>query len=188
MGPGASQERLAGLLARVAAGDGAGMAALYDETSPFIFGLLRQMLGAGAAEEALVEVYSCVWRKAASYRPGSVSVLAWLVSTARESVSGRGRPAAAGGPPHEPRQQSAEAATVEGGGETPHAFADAEAARAREAFRRLDPKQREALQLTYFHGPGPLEAALGLSAREARTLLIEGMRSYAKMFRGAPNG
>lgn len=182
-----SHERLAGLLAGVAAGDRAALASLYDETSPVIFGLLRQVLGAGAeAEETLVEVYSCVWRKASAYRPGRTSALAWLVASALECAKGRGRPdAAEDAPDAEPLRTAAEAA--EGAGKLP-AYIDAEAARAREAFGRLDPRQRDALQLSYFHGPARTEAALGLSTVEARALVSNGLRSYAEMFKAArPN-
>lgn len=180
----ASQERLSALLGSVAAGDGAGMASLYDETSPVIFGLLRHMLGAGAeADAALLEVYSCVWRQAAAYRPEKGSALAWLVSKALECVSERGRVVEVA-PADEPPRPSAEAAA--GGAGTLPAYIDAEAVRAREAFGRLDPEQGEALRLSYFHGTGRLEATLGLSARETRALVSRGLRSYAQMFRGMP--
>lgn len=185
-GAGASQERLSALLAGVAAGDGGALASLYDETSPFVFGLLRRVLGAGAeAEETLVEVYTCVWRGAAAYRPERASALAWLVSTALECVARRGR-AAEGARAAEPFAPSAGPCAGEDGA-LPSRI-DAEAARAREAFRRLEPKQREALQLSYFHGPGRLEAAMGLSSREARALVSVGLKSYAEMFKGAPAG
>jgi RNA polymerase sigma-70 factor, ECF subfamily len=182
-----SHERLADLLAGVAAGDRAALASLYEETSPVIFGLLRHVLGAGAeAEETLVEVYSCVWRRAATYRPGKASALAWLVSSALECAKGRGRPGAA-----EEADAAGPLRTDGGAGEAAGklpAYIDAEAARAREAFGRLDPKQRDALQLSYFYGPARTEAALGLSAVEARALVGNGLRSYAEMFRAArPN-
>lgn len=185
--PCASHERLAGLLAGVAAGDRSALASLYDETSPFIFGLLRQVLGAGAeAEETLVEVYSCVWRTAATYRAGKASALAWLVASALECVKGRGRPGAAGGAAADGALRT-DGGAAEGAGTLP-AYVDAEAARAREAFGRLDPMQRDALQLSYFHGPARIESALGLSAVEARALVGDGLRSYAKMFKAArPN-
>lgn len=185
----AAQERLSALLGGVAAGDRAALATLYDETSPFIFGLLRRVLGAGAeADEALVEVYSCVWRKAASYRPGGVNAFTWLVSTALASVSGRGRSGAAEVGPPEPSGPSDETVAWAGGAETLPAHVGVAAARAREAFRRLDPKQREALQQSYFYGPGRLEATLGLSTREAREVVSSGLRSYARMLGGASAG
>ena len=185
----APQERLSALLGGIAAGDRAALAALYDETSPVIFGLLRRVLGAGAeADEALVEVYACVWRKAASYRPGGVNAFTWLVSTALACVSGRGRPAAAEVGPAGPPGRADESVTEAGGAEALPAHVGVAAARAREAFRRLDPKQREALQQSYFYGPGRLEAALGLSTREAREVVSSGLRSYARMLGGASAG
>lgn len=177
----APRERLSALLAGVAAGDGAALAALYDETSPFIFGLLTRMLGAGAAaEKTLVEVYSCVWREAASYRSGVVSPLAWLVSKARGCALRKDRPRAAVGRPREASKQFG-AASAGGAEKVP---APVESARAREALSGLGPEQRKALQLSYFYGPGRVEAALGLTTEEAKSLISDAVRTYSKNFKG----
>jgi RNA polymerase sigma-70 factor (ECF subfamily) len=180
----AARDRLAVLLARVAAGDGEGMAALYDETSPTIYGLLTHMLGAGAtAEETLVEVYSRVWRRAASYRPGGVSPIAWLVSTARQCALGKMRPDAVEGPSPELSKLSEGAIKNSGGAETQPAYSEAE--RAREALRGLAPREREALRLSYFSGLRKVEAAFGLSNEEAKALVRDALEGYAESFRGA---
>lgn len=181
---GSPQARLSVLLASVAAGDRDGLAALYDETSPIVYGLLRHVLGAGvAADETLVEVYSCVWRRASSYRPEDFSAFTWLVLTTLECVRRR-----AGSAPIEVTHDEAplHTETAAAGTGTRPAHMDVEAARAREALRRLDPRQREALRLSYYHGPACLEAALGLSAQEARALVCHGLRSYAETYQGTP--
>lgn len=163
---GATHERLSALLAKVAAGDGAGMAALYDETSPFIYGLLTRMLGAGTvAEETLVEVYSRVWRKAASYSPAGGSPIAWLVTTARECALRKNFPDDAGRKPPEASKLPAHD----------------KAARAREALGALCSKQKEALQLSYFNGLSQVEATFGLSTKESRSLVADALKSYAEM-------
>jgi RNA polymerase sigma-70 factor (ECF subfamily) len=179
-------ERLSVLLAGVAAGDRAAMAAFYDKTSALIFGLLTRMLGAGAAaEETLVEVYSCVWREAASYRSGGVSPVSWLVSTARECALRKGRPRPAGGRPREASKRFEAMNASAGGAEK--IPSPVESARACEALGGLDPKQRSALQLSYFSGfsgPERVEAALGLTKAEARSLISGAVRSYSEILRG----
>lgn len=180
---GEPHQRLSAMLARVAAGDEAGMAALYDETSPTIYGLLTHMLGAGsAAEEALVEVYSCVWRQAASYRAGSVSPAAWLISTARECALRKTGTVAAADPPREASEQFGTASTGAGGAES--SPSNAAGRRARAALRALGAEQREALRLSYFSGLRQVEAAFGLSTAEARSLVRDALKGYAKIFRG----
>jgi RNA polymerase sigma-70 factor, ECF subfamily len=180
-------DRLSVLLAGVAAGDGASLAALYDETSPFIFGLLTRMLGAGAAaEETLVEIYSCVWREAVSYRSGGVSPLAWLVTKARACALRKGSSRRAVGLPREASKRSEAAAASSGGAEkVPPLF---ESARAREALGGLDPKQRKALQLSYFYGPERVEAALGLTTEEAKSLISGAVRSYSENLKWRGDG
>lgn len=164
--PAATHDRLSALLARVAAGDRAGMAALYDETSPFIFGLLTRILGTGTrAEEALIDVYSRVWREAASYSPEGSSPIAWLVKTARECVSSKNLPAQRDGRPRESSKL----------------HTHNEAAPAREALGGLASKQVEALQLSYFHGLRRVESAFGLTPEEARSLVSGALKGYAEM-------
>ena len=162
----ATHDRLSALLDRVAAGDTAAMATLYDETSPLIFGLLTRMLGAGTrAEETLVEVYSCVWRKAASYRPADASPIAWLVTNARRCAS---RKDLSERPDTRPR----EASKLPTRNDTD---------RANEALRGLASKHREALQLSYFSDLRQVESAFDLSTRQARTLVSGALRSYAEV-------
>ncbi|MGH3322779.1 MAG: sigma factor [Streptosporangiaceae bacterium] len=74
---------LAGLLGRVAAGDAAAFAGIYDELAPVVFGLCLRILhdpahAADATQEALVEV----WRSAPRYRADRGSVRAWMLAIA----------------------------------------------------------------------------------------------------------
>ncbi len=56
------------LIERVAGGDRRAFAALYDATSPLVFGLVQRILGdAATAEEVLVDVYTQIWREAVDY-------------------------------------------------------------------------------------------------------------------------
>ena len=178
------QDGLSALLLRVAEGDQAALADLYDETSAILFGLLTHMLGRGAAaEEALAEVYSCVWRKAASYSPGGGRPLAWLVSTARECVLRKGRPGAGPDAPPETSGLHEAAAAAAGAGAAEQPSFNAEAERAREALRGLGPERGEALRLCYFSGLRPVEAAFDLSTREARSLVRDALEGFAETLR-----
>ena len=180
--PRPSVDRLSSLLLRVAGGDRAALADLYDETSATLFGLLTRMLGHGtAAEEALVEVYSCVWRKAATYNPGDKSPLAWLVSTARECVRRDGRPGTVVG--SSPETSESPEAAVKGAGDTAVPSSHADAERAGEALRGLDPKQGEALRLCYFSGLGAVETTFNLCSKEARSLVRSALERYAEITR-----
>jgi hypothetical protein len=59
---------LVSLVERVATGDQSALAALYDETNRLIYSLVLRVLGdMSSAEEVLIDVYTQVWRQAASY-------------------------------------------------------------------------------------------------------------------------
>lgn len=72
------------LIARVAKGEEAALAQLYDDTSRLVYGLvLRIVREPSTAEEVTMEVYMQVWRTAASYDTSRGSVTAWLATAAR---------------------------------------------------------------------------------------------------------
>jgi RNA polymerase sigma-70 factor (ECF subfamily) len=80
------------LLARVARGDEAAFAVLYDELTPRIFGLARRILRDPAqaeevAQEALVEV----WRTAGRYDPTKGSAMSWALTIAHRRAVDRVR-------------------------------------------------------------------------------------------------
>ncbi|MGH6948201.1 MAG: sigma-70 family RNA polymerase sigma factor [Kiloniellales bacterium] len=80
----AARERLAGLIAAVAAGDRRAFRQLYLETSPRLLGVAIVLLKRrDLAEEVLQEAYLSLWRRAATYRADRGSPLAWLVAILR---------------------------------------------------------------------------------------------------------
>ena len=92
------EDGIAALLARCAAQDRAAFRALYSQGAPKLFGLLIRMLGERAeAEDALQEVFTRVWLKAARFDPARGSGMAWLVALARNHAIDRlrARPPAA---------------------------------------------------------------------------------------------
>lgn len=72
------------LMLRIAAQDRAAFRALYVETSPKLLGVLIRMLGQRAdAEDALQELFTRVWLRAAKFDPDRGLAEAWLVTMAR---------------------------------------------------------------------------------------------------------
>lgn len=72
------------LVRRIAGGDQAAMADLYDQTNPIVYGLaLRILADPSAAEDVMVEVYAQLWRQAAEYDALRGSPSAWLLTMTR---------------------------------------------------------------------------------------------------------
>ncbi len=75
---------LPNLLARVALGDRAAFARLYDQVKSPLFGVILRIHGDRAqAEETLQEVFVNIWRRASTYDADRSQPMAWLVSVAR---------------------------------------------------------------------------------------------------------
>ncbi len=69
---------------RVARGDQAAFAGVYDRLAPVVLGLIRRVLRDPAqSEEVAQEVLVEVWRTASRYDPGRGSAAAWVNTTTR---------------------------------------------------------------------------------------------------------
>src|ERR1700683_3896264 len=81
---------LESLLARVAIGDRAAFDALYRGTANRLFGIcLRVLTQRSEAEDALQDVYTAVWRKAAQFDATRATAAAWLAMIARNKAIDR---------------------------------------------------------------------------------------------------
>ncbi|GAA0722037.1 sigma-70 family RNA polymerase sigma factor [Dokdonella soli] len=96
------QDRLADLLAAVAAGDSHAFESLYRSTSAKLFGIcLRIVQQRSDAEDVLQDVYTTIWRKAKQYDAARASATTWLAMMTRNKAidcvraSGAGRGAVA---------------------------------------------------------------------------------------------
>ena len=79
-----NDDQLAALLARCARGESAALSVLYRATAPRLLGCLVRILRRRAlAEEALQDVFVQVWQRAAQFDQQRGRVYAWLVSIAR---------------------------------------------------------------------------------------------------------
>ena len=76
--------RLTALMARVALGDQAAFARLYQETSAHLYGVAVRILKDGAAaEEVLQEAFVNVWHHAGSYEAAKSQPMTWLAAIVR---------------------------------------------------------------------------------------------------------
>jgi RNA polymerase sigma-70 factor (ECF subfamily) len=141
------EDGIAALLARCAAQDRAAFRALYSQGAPKLFGLLIRMLGERAeAEDALQEVFTRVWLKAARFDPARGSGMAWLVALARNHAIDRlrARPPAAAEMPED----------VVDGALRPETrlIATGEVARMAECFELLPGDRAQAVRGAYLQG------------------------------------
>ncbi len=137
------------LIARVALGDRAAFAALYDATSAKLFGIcLRVLADRHEAEDALQEVFVRVWDKADRYAANGLSPMTWLITIARNIAIDRLRVRKM------PVETLEAVPDVADGGPTPEAAAIAASERARVAgcLDELEPDRAEAVRRAYLDG------------------------------------
>ena len=81
----AGEDVLAGLLARVAAGDEAALRSLYERSAGRLFAIiLRIVRDRAAAETVLAQAYAGIWERARAFDPAHGSALAWMIAIARQ--------------------------------------------------------------------------------------------------------
>jgi RNA polymerase sigma-70 factor, ECF subfamily len=141
-------------LARAAAGDGAGLAGLYDRHASAVYSIALRIVGDEAdAEDVVQEVFAQVWRQASRYDETRGTVEAWLVMMARTRAidrlrARRARPDSAATLADDSSTQPA--APIVDPGDALAAARDAK--RIRDALRELPLLQRLAIELAYFEG------------------------------------
>ncbi|MFI6262603.1 ECF RNA polymerase sigma factor SigK [Micromonospora sp. NPDC051006] len=151
------------LLGRVARGDDAAFAALYDAVVGKVLGLARRVLrDPGMAEEVTQEVLVEVWRTAARFDPTRGTATAWVLTMAHRRAVDRVRSEQA-------RTERTQRAAARDGSVPYDEVAEGVAARLdREQVRRcldgLTPLQREAVTLAYYGGYTYREVAEQLAA------------------------
>lgn len=146
----AATDALFELLSRVARGEQAAMADLYDRTSRRAFGLsLRILREPESAEEAMLDAFTQVWQKAADYDPARGSVMGWILlltrSRALDSLRARSR---------RPEEEPVEAASAVDPGLDPEQITEASerARNVRQALLALPKEQRQVIEAAFFEG------------------------------------
>jgi RNA polymerase sigma-70 factor (ECF subfamily) len=166
-----------GHLGRIAAGDQNALAALYDESGQLVYSVALRLLGDAAdAEEVTMDVYTQVWRNAASYEDSRGTVTTWLITLARSRAIDRMRSRSG-------RLQNEtafpETFDLPSGGTSPERQSE-EAQRRRRvnaALQTLPPEQREVVRLAFFAGltHSELAARLQQPLGTVKTRLRTGM-------------
>jgi len=146
------------LVARMARGDRAALAALYERHAPRLCALARQILGeAGEAEDLLHDVFLEAWRHATDYSEARGSVWSWLALRTRSRSIDRRRSA--------PRARTVGLADshLETLSTAPDSSRDparaSERERLRKALATMSENEREVLFLGYFQGLSTSEIA-----------------------------
>jgi RNA polymerase sigma-70 factor (ECF subfamily) len=81
----AGEDVLAGLIARVAAGDEAALRSLYERSAGRLFAItLRIVRDPAAAESVLAQTYAGIWERARAFDPAHGNALAWMIAIARQ--------------------------------------------------------------------------------------------------------
>jgi len=151
-------------------GDREALGALYDRHAAVMLALGLRILGVRReAEDVLHDVFLEVWQRAGDYDPERSSVRSWLLLRMRSRSLDRAR--------------SHGFARVEGlTQEPPQAALDAEqgvdAERTRGLLQRLPLRQREVLELGYYHGLSVSEIAarLGVPAGTVKSRVAAALR------------
>lgn len=164
------------LLARVATGDRAAFAELYDATASRLYGLARRLLiDAAQAEEVTQEVYLEIWQTAARYEPSRGSAVGWMLTLAHRRSVDRIRSAQASrdrdlriGIRDQAREYDQVAEAVE---------VRIESERVAVALQKLTELQRQAVTLAYFKGLSHTEVAslLHIPVGTVKTRLRDGL-------------
>jgi RNA polymerase sigma-70 factor, ECF subfamily len=162
---------------RSAGGDQSAMAALYDESSRLVHSVAMRVLGDQAdADEVTLDVYTQVWKTAATYEASRGSVTAWLVMLARSRALDRARSRGSRSKHETPLPESYEfhdyAATPEKATEF-----NLRRTRIASALNSLPHEQRELVQLAFFDGMSHSELAekLGQPLGTVKTRIRSGI-------------
>jgi RNA polymerase sigma-70 factor (ECF subfamily) len=139
------------LLRRVAAGDEAAFAGLYDLVAGPVLGLATRVLRDRAqAEEVAQEVLVEVWRKAARYAPERGSALSWVLTVAHRRAVDRVRAHQAG---LERDERAARMDVRRPFDEVSEStLAGLDRLRVRQCLAELTELQRESIVLAYYNG------------------------------------
>lgn len=147
-----TDDPVADLLIRIAAQDRAAFRAIYSETSAKLFGTLIRILGERSeAEDALQEVYTRVWLRAARFDPAKGRGMTWLIAIARNLAIDRLRARPAMARPG-PEGTEVELLVEPGAGAEAALVARGEARRVQDCLGRLEPDRAAAVRGAYLGG------------------------------------
>ncbi len=154
---------LASLVARMAAGEQAALAALYDSTRALVFGLTLQVVrDHGGAEEATLDAYAQAWREAKRFDGARGNALGWLLNMARSRAIDRLRQAGGALRRRETALDAAADRATTAAAPADFAWFTERRERIVAALSCLPEEQREAVHCAFFLGMSHTEAATHL--------------------------
>jgi RNA polymerase sigma-70 factor, ECF subfamily len=139
------------LLVQVALGNRVAFETLYRDTANRLFGIcLRVLTVRSEAEDALQEVYTTVWRKAAQFNPEKATAMTWLAMIARNKAIDRLRAM----PARHARGGIELAENVADQAASPAQAVETSKDRARleHCLETLEPKRRSLIRAAFFDG------------------------------------
>jgi RNA polymerase sigma-70 factor (ECF subfamily) len=163
------------LLHRVARGDAAAFAELFDRYGARVLGLLVRMLGRRSdAEEVLQETFLRVWQRAGDYRVERSSPKTWIYLLARSRALDRIRSRDSSA-----RRDAAVETRLTDTVGPPAAEAIESRVLVERALGTLTPEQRECVELSFFHGLSLSQIArrLQIPLGTAKSRFLYGMRN-----------
>jgi len=153
----------AALIDKIADGDQSALTALYDSTSRLVFGLILRVVGDRAtAEEVVLDVYTQVWRQAATYDSKRGAPLAWIMTIARTRGIDRLRSSRHDLQNKEQLDSIGEARSATASPEEDTVMSERRKF-VRSALELLSAEQREVIELAYYSGLSHSEIALKLN-------------------------
>ncbi|OYU18298.1 MAG: RNA polymerase subunit sigma [Rhodobacteraceae bacterium PARR1] len=149
-----SDDPVADLLVRVARQDRAAFQAVYIDASAKLMGVCLRILGTRSeAEDAVQEVFTRVWLRAARFDPEKGRGMTWLIAIARNHCIDRLRTRTEAKGMHQDDDEEAVAAIADS---TPGAesrlIAAGEAGRIADCFNRLEADRAAAIRGAYLQG------------------------------------
>lgn len=144
------EDPVAELIGRVAAQDRAAFRALYAATSAKLMGTLLRILGnRGEAEDALQEVYTRVWLRAARFDAARGRGMTWLIAIARNHAIDRLRQK---GDVQGADEDAVDALPDDSPSAERRLIAKGEAGRLADCFATLEPDRADAVRGAYLGG------------------------------------
>ena len=150
------------LLERVAQGDKQAFAALYDEVSPRVFGLVKRLLrDHSQSEEVTQEIFLEIWQSAPRFDPNKGGASTWILTMAHRRAVDRVRASQSS------RDRDLKIGIRDLDAAIDHVSESVEVRfeheRVEKAMARLTELQRQAISLSYYGGLSNSEVAEKLS-------------------------
>ncbi len=172
------------ILDRVADGDSAALAALYDRHGRSVYSLACSIVTDGAdAEDVVQEVFTQAWQQASRYDQRRATVTGWLLMITRARAIDRVRARAVRPVTSSAAYSSLPDLPDAGPWTEAEAISAESAARLRQALGELPEAQRRAIELAYYEGL--TQADIAAKLREPLGTVKTRMRSALQKLRAA---